>query len=258
MDRTNDLRRALADDESYYGARAATFSPTTIEVYGEIGLDWVWLDLEHAGPTPWDSQRLADLTRAADIADVELVVRLPGGDPHLIRRVLDAGVRTILVPRVETAAEVREAVEATRFRYDGGPGERGIAQGRVTTWGQDTEGYVDEEDENVCLGVMIENKTAVDNLDDILAVPELGFVFVGPSDLSVSLGRPLEKDTDEHREHVERTERKTVEAGVPLAGIAESPETIRAAEERGYRLLRIGGELASAATVLGGRLDELR
>jgi 2-dehydro-3-deoxyglucarate aldolase len=258
MDRTNHLRRALENGESAYGARAATFSPAVIEVYGSLGLDWVWLDMEHAGPSPWDSQLVSELTRAADVAGVELLVRLPGEDPHLIRKVLDAGVRSLLIPRVETAEEVREAVAATRFRYDGGPGERGVAQGRVTQWGQDTEHYVDEEDENVTLGVMIENRTAVENLDDILAVPELGFVFVGPSDLSVSLGRPLEKGHPEVRDHIDRIERAAREAGVPLAGIANSPEAIRDAEECGYQLLRIGGELAAAETVIGDRLDAVR
>ncbi|MFB6124099.1 MAG: HpcH/HpaI aldolase/citrate lyase family protein [Haloferacaceae archaeon] len=258
MDRTNHLRRTLEAGRSAYGARAATFSPAVVEVYGSLGLDWVWLDMEHAGPSPWDSHLLADLTRAADVAGVELVVRLPGEDPHLIRKVLDAGVRTLLAPRVETAAEVREAVAATRFRYDGGPGERGVAQGRVTQWGQDTDGYVEEEDENVTLGVMIENATAVENLDDILGVPDLGFVFVGPSDLSVSLGRPLEKDHPDVRGHVERIERAALDADVPLAGIANSPEAIRDAEERGYQLLRIGGDLSSAQSVLGERLDAVR
>jgi 2-dehydro-3-deoxyglucarate aldolase len=258
MDRTNDLRRTVEAGDVAYGARAATFSPAVVEVYGGIGLDWVWLDFEHAGPSPWDSQLLADLTRAADVAGVELLVRLPGGDPHLVRKVLDAGVRNILVPRVETADEVRESVRATRFRYGVEPGTRGVAQGRVTRWGQDRDGYIDEEDANVSLGVMIENTTAVDNVGEILAVDDLGFVFVGPSDLSVSLGRPMEKDTDEHRRHVERVERAARDAGVPLAGIANDPESIREARRKGYRIIRMGGELASAERVLGERLDAVR
>ncbi|WP_423751582.1 HpcH/HpaI aldolase family protein [Salinirarus marinus] len=258
MDRTNHLRRTLEAGESAYGAQAATFSPAVVEVYGSLGLDWVWVDLEHAGPSPWDGQWLSDLTRAADVADIELLVRLPGGDPKLIRKALDAGVRTLLIPRVESAAEVREAVAATRFRYDGGPGDRGVARGRVTEWGRDTDGYVEEEDANVTLGVMIENAAAVESLDDILAVPDLGFVFVGPADLSVSLGRPLEKGHPDVRGHVDRIERAALDAGVPLAGIASSAEAVRDAEDRGYQLLRIGGDISSAQSVLGERLDAVR
>jgi 2-dehydro-3-deoxyglucarate aldolase len=258
MDRTNSLRQTVEAGDVAYGARAATFSPAVIEVFGGVGLDWVWLDFEHAGPSPWDSQLLGDLTRAADVSDVELLVRLPGGDPHLVRKVLDAGVRNVLVPRVETAEEVRESVRATRFHYGDEPGERGVAQGRVTRWGQDRDDYVAEEDDNASLGVMIENTTAVENVEEILAVDELGFVFVGPSDLSVSLGRPMEKDTAAHREHVERIESAALDAGVPLAGIANDPDDIRAARERGYRIIRMGGELASAKQVLGERLAAVR
>lgn len=258
MDRTNDVRRALESGDPVVGAGASTFAPEMIETYGAIGLDFVWLDFEHDGPSPYDARLLNDLSRAAEAGGIELLTRLPSEDPHLVRRVLDAGVRNVLIPRVTSADQVRAAAEATRFRYDGAPGERGASQSRVTQWGTDTEGYVEEEDAEVALGVMIEDAAAVDAIDEILDVPALSFVFVGPADLSTSLGHPGEKSHPEVREAVERVERAVADSDVALAGIANDPETAAAKRERGYDLLRVGADLEVVHGALGDRVGSIR
>jgi 2-dehydro-3-deoxyglucarate aldolase len=258
MDRTNSLRTTLERGGAVLGASVGTFSPTVIETFGGIGLDFAWVDFEHGGPSPYDSTVLENLTRAADVSGTELLVRLPAPDPHLVRKVLDAGVRTILLPRIETAAEVRRVADAMQFTYDGGPGERGIGIGRSSAWGAEIGEYVDEEDESVLLGVMIENETAVDNVDEILAVPEVGFAFVGPADLSVSLGRPMETSHPDVRAAVGRIEDAAADSPVALGGIRNDPADAVAAIESGYQVVRIGGDLSSARAVLSSRLDDIR
>jgi 2-keto-3-deoxy-L-rhamnonate aldolase RhmA len=253
----NPLQAAVESGEPVIGARTRTFSSTVIEVYGELGLDFVWLDFEHAGPSPYDSQLLEDLARAAETGDVELLVRLPGGDPGLIRKVLDAGMRNVIIPRVETAAEVERSVKAGRFRYDGGAGERGFAAGKPAKWGMDTDGYASREDESVSVGVIVENATALDNLEAILSVPELGFAFVGHQDLSVSLGYPQQPDHPDVQSAIETIRDACLERGVPLGG---SVSDVDAANERlseGYSFVRIGDELEATRKTLSRRLDEL-
>jgi 2-dehydro-3-deoxyglucarate aldolase len=258
MDRTNDVRRALESGDPVVGAGASTFAPEVVETYGALGLDFVWLDFEHDGPSPYDARTLNGLSRAAEVGGTELLARLPSEDLHLVRKALDAGVRNLLIPRVESAEQVRAAAEATRFRYDGAPGERGASQSRATLWGGDTDGYVAEEDEEVALGVMIEDRAAVEAIDDILAVPALSFVFVGPADLSTSLGRPGDKTHPDVREAVERVERTVADSDVALAGIANDPETAAAKRERGYDLLRVGSDLEVLHAALGDRVDSIR
>ncbi len=259
MRRENAFREKLANDEPVFGAAAGTFSPTMVETFGAVGVDFVWLDFEHAGGTPEDSAVFETLSRAAEVSDTELLVRLPTGEPPLIRKVLDAGVRNLLVPRVETAEEVREAVEATRFSYDGSPGSRGIGAARTSRWGVDLdEGYADEEDGAVCVGVMIENRTAVENIEEILSVPDLGFVFIGPADLSVSFDRPMETDSPELREAIETVEDAARDTDVDLGSIRETVADAENAIEDGYRVIRIGSDLGAARTVLGERLEALR
>lgn len=105
--------------------------PNMIEVYGHLGFDFTWFDFEHAGGSPYDSSLLERYTRATDVADIGLFVRLPAGDPPRVRKVLDTGVRTLLVPRVEDAVDIRPAIEAARYRYDETPGTRGAGIGRA-------------------------------------------------------------------------------------------------------------------------------
>ncbi|MFW6317428.1 MAG: HpcH/HpaI aldolase family protein [Halorubrum sp.] len=246
----NGLAATFDDDGVALGVLDNTYSPTLVELYGELGVDVVWLDFEHGGPDPWDAGRIEDLLRAAERTGTELLVRLPDTDPTLVRKALDLGVRNVFLPRVEGPEEVREAVKSARFTYDGDPGDRGLAAPRASRWGLD-EDYVAGEDEETLVGATIETEAAVANLDDILAVPELGFVFIGPFDLSVSLGHPGEIDHPEVQEAVETVRSKAVAAGVPVGGLGFGMDDVNEKAADGYRLLNLGsttGALEAAVT----------
>jgi len=255
----NALRRALENDETVFGASAATFSPTVIETYGAIGLDYVWLDFEHAGPSPYDSTALEELTRAAEAGDIELLVRLPKPEPALVRKVLDAGVRTILLPRIETAEQLRPAVEAAYFAYDGDVGDRGVGVGRSGEWAGYVDSFVGGEDSEILVGTMVENERAVENIDEILSVPQLGFAFVGPADLSMSMsgGDPLADNAERVSEAVDRAREACLDAEVPIGRIRNSVSEAQAAVDAGYQIVRIGGDTGSIRETLGARLSEL-
>jgi 2-dehydro-3-deoxyglucarate aldolase len=253
----NGFRRAIENDETIFGAACGTFSSTVIETLGNIGLDFVWLDFEHGGPSPYDSTVFEELTRAAEAGGTELLVRLPKPEPALVRKVLDAGVRTILIPRIETAEQLRPAIEAAHFAYDGDVGDRGVGVGRTSRW----EGYVDShiggEDSEVLVGTMIENEQAVDNIDEILSVPELGFAFVGPADLSMSMsgGQPLEKNPEQLQAAIDRTREACLDAGVPIGRIQNDPADAREAVDKGFQIVRIGGDTGAIRATLADRLD---
>ncbi|MDG5818405.1 aldolase/citrate lyase family protein [Natronococcus sp. A-GB7] len=255
----NGLRRALEDGETVLGMNAATFSPTVVETAGYLGLDYVWLDFEHGGPSPYDSTAFEELSRAAETADVELLVRLPAPDPPLVRKVLDAGVRTILLPRIETASELRRGIEAAYFSYDGDVGDRGEGIGRSGEWAGYADSYVAGEDDEVLVGTMIENERAVENIEDILAVPRLGFAFVGPADLAMSLsaGDPTAKHPDAVASAIDRTLEACLAAGIPIGRIRNDATAAQAAIDAGYRIVRIGGDVSSIRETLEGRMDEL-
>lgn len=255
---TNHVRERLARDEPAIGARTETFSPVMVEVYGQLGYDFVWLDIEHAGPSPYDTTAFDALVRAAEGAEIELMVRPPSGDPPLVHKVLDAGVTTILIPQVESVEEIREAVEAAHFVYDGGPGARGFGGGRPTGWGADSEGFIERQDEAVLVGAMIEHRDAVDAVEDILSVPELGFAFIGANDLSISMGHPRQTDHPEVQAAIEIVEDACRDAGIPFGAPKHDTEAAADAISNGYNVLRVGDEVGAVRDSLGARLDTLR
>lgn len=257
MVQANRFRETIENDNVVLGARASTYSHALIEIYGQLGFDFVWLDFEHSGKSPWDSEMFEAYTRTAEVAGTNLLIRLPKPDPALIRKALDAGVRNLLIPRIETPSEVKQAVKASQFRYDGGPGERGASGGRPNEYGS-IENYFEREDQEVCVGVMIEKPAAYENLLDILQVPELGFVFLGPGDLSVQLGHPGERDHPEVLEVIADIEGIVTGSDVPLGGIYTDPGVAREKIELGYQIVRIGGDLSAVTTKLRDRLDAVR
>jgi 2-dehydro-3-deoxyglucarate aldolase len=267
MEPDNPLVGLGETDDVLLGAGVETGNETLVEIYGRLGLDWVWLDLEHKNPSPYDSHYLERLTRAATCGGTELVVRVPTGDPALIRKVLDAGVRNVCVPRVQTAEEVQRAVQASKFEYDDRPGRRGLSQGRASGYGDafskstgDT--FHEEADEEVTVGVLIEDEAAVRNLDAILDVPELGFVFPGPGDLGVSLGKTLQYDDEEVQRNLAAVIDGCNARNIPLLGLYGSNfsgrDGVSEAIDKGYQLLGLGNDFKAVRQVLEERMSWVR
>lgn len=255
MDAGNPVRDALERGDEVFGARVRTFSPTVVQLLGQVGLQYAYIDLEHAGFSPYDSTELRTLTTAATAAGTSLVVRIPAPEPSIVQKVLDAGVRTIIVPRVETAAEVRQTVEAAHYKYDGAPGKRGFGTAACNDWGARPPGYTADEDAQVLVGVMLETVSAVEHAEEIAAVPELGFAKIGRGDLSVSAGCPQEYQDPELQGMITRLEDACRSEGVPLGRGVSSVSDAEDALGDGYQLVDVGGDVESIRSTLRKRLD---
>ncbi|GGN08964.1 hypothetical protein GCM10009021_05470 [Halarchaeum nitratireducens] len=252
--RHNALRRTLDADTPAFGVLDNTYSPAAVEVVGELGFDFVWIDLEHGGPSPWDADALEDLLRAAELTDTELLVRIPEANPAMIRKALDAGVRNVFLSRVESADEVRIAVEAANFEYAGSPGRRGLGGPRSARYGL-ADDYVGTEDAEILLGVTIETAEAVENIDEILSVPELGFAFLGPNDFSVAYGAPGDLADPEVQAAVEAVHDAALAHDVTLGGLTFGMEDAVEKVESGYRLLHVGSTLGALTKTFDGWHD---
>lgn len=253
----NGLRAAFDADETALGVIDTTYSPRVVELCGELGYDFVWLDLEHGGPSPWDGDRLEAFARAAELSGTELLVRIPEPTPALVRKTLDAGVRSLFVSHVDTAAEAERVARAARFDYDDSPGDRGLASPRASRWGL-VDDYPEREDRETLVGVTVESRTAVENIADICAVPDLGFVFAGPLDLSVAHSTPGSYDSDAVQADVERVREAAQDANVPVGNLAFGVEDARRKREAGYDLLNVGNTIGAVRSGLSGTLEQLR
>lgn len=157
----------------------AGYTPDLIDYLGPSGLDGVWIETEHGTP---DFQDIANLSRAADLWNMASVVRIHQNDPGLIGRILDCGASGVVVPHVSTREEAERVVRGGRFAP---AGMRGMYGGR-RAYGV-PESYSRANDE-VCLVVLIEEREALDNLDEILTVDGIDVFQVAPSDLAQTLG----------------------------------------------------------------------
>jgi len=251
----NGLRDRVDADEVALGVLDNTYSPSLVEFYGELGVDFVWVDFEHGGPSPWDASAVEGLLRAADAVDTELLVRVPTTEPALIRKCLDAGVRNLFLSRVESAEDVRPAVRASRFDYDGEPGERGLAAPRARRWGL-ADDYPATEDAETMVGVTIETLAAVENIDEILDIPGLGFVFLGPLDLSVATGHPGELDHPDVQDAIETARSAAVEAGVPVGGLGFGMDDVNEKAANGYQIINLGSTTGALKPAISGWLED--
>jgi len=145
-------------------------------------LDWVCVDLEHGAI---DLETMADIFRALDAFGCTTVARLPINDPVWIHRTLDAGAQALIIPMVKTAEEAEAAVSQAKYPPRG---MRGYGYSRANTHGMDFDAYVNSANDDIAMIMQIEHKDAISNLDAILSVPDVDGLFIGPLDLSGSMG----------------------------------------------------------------------
>jgi 2-dehydro-3-deoxyglucarate aldolase/4-hydroxy-2-oxoheptanedioate aldolase len=210
------------------GAFLQTSSPVAAEILGQSGFDWLIVDLEHA---PVDLGSLVQQFQAIGCSgDSVPFVRAPSADPTSIKRILDAGAQGILVPSVNTNAEAQAVVDACLFPPEG---VRGAAKSpRAAKYGRAGKDYFLKANQSLTIIVGIESKEALQNLDEILAVPRIDGIFIGPMDLAVSFGH-FDPQEPEVQAAIYQIEQKVLASNKFLG-------TISTDWERGHRLYELG------------------
>ena len=190
----NHFKQAMAEGQAQIGLWLGLADAYSAEIIAGTGYDWLLVDGEHA---PNDLRSILHQLQAIASASSALppgataphaVARVPVGDTALIKQYLDLGAQTILVPMVDTAEQAEQLVRATRYAPEGVRG-MGSALARSSRW-QAYPHYVQEANDQVCLLVQAETTQAISNLDAIAATPGVDGVFIGPADLSASMGHP--------------------------------------------------------------------
>ncbi|HET6266139.1 MAG TPA: HpcH/HpaI aldolase/citrate lyase family protein [Acidobacteriota bacterium] len=178
----NRFKAALREGRVQIGLWSSLCSPLVAEVIGGAGFDWIVIDSEHA---PNELPDVVQQLRALAAESVEPVVRIPIADPVAIKRYLDAGARSLLVPMVNHAATAAAVVAATRYPP---AGIRGVATAhRASRFGRVKE-YHQSAAEALCVLVQLETREALRNFDEIASVVGVDGLFIGPSDLAADLG----------------------------------------------------------------------
>ena len=178
----NSFKQALKRGEAQIGLWSSLSSNYTVEVIAGAGFDWILLDMEHS---PNDLESLLAQLQASAPYPTHPVVRVPWNDMVGMKRVLDVGAQSLLVPYVSSAEEAAAAVSHTRYPPRGVRGVAGTT--RATRFGR-VKDYAKRAHEEICLLVQVETQAALDNIEAICKVDGVDGVFVGPADLHASLG----------------------------------------------------------------------
>jgi len=178
----NAFKRALAEGRPQIGLWVSLASPYSTELVAGSGFDWLLIDGEHS---PNDPPTVLPQLQAAAPYPVTCIVRPAWNDKVLIKRYLDVGAQSLLVPYVQTAEEAAEAVAAVRFPPRGVRGVAGTT--RASRYGRVAD-YANHADEEICLLVQVETRAGLDNLEAIARTDGVDGVFIGPADLAAGLG----------------------------------------------------------------------
>jgi len=248
-------------------------SPTVAEVLANRSFDFLTVDTEHA---PTTTESVENLVRAVDAApgDTETLVRVAWNDHVRIKRVLDAGVAGVMAPRIESADDARELVRACRYPpqgdaaagapgegvdSDGVRGRRGVAASRSSNYGDRIDEVVRGVNDDLAVIAQVETGASVDAAAAIAEVPGIDALFVGPADLSASLGCFGEFDDPAFEAAVADTVAAAEAADVPVGTLATSDDQIDGWLDAGFDFLIAGtdaGFLAEGASRAVERYDE--
>jgi 4-hydroxy-2-oxoheptanedioate aldolase len=221
---TNTTKQKLRDGKVVFGAIVGECAPTSVEVLGRIGFDFIMIDCEHGSMGLLEVEHLV---RACETAGITPLARVPDHAPSTILRFLDRGVQGVIVPHVNSKAQAEAVVRAARYYPDG---ERSIGSTRAHDYniGVSRVEAARWLNEQVMVIPMVESVQAVENLDAILSVPGIDVIHCAPNDLAQSMGFPPEEEVVRVRKQVIA---KCKAAGIPVGIGGNSPRDPAAVAE---------------------------
>ena len=179
----NHFKRALRSGKPQYGLWMGLPDTICAEIGASAGFDWVLIDTEHA---PYSIRDVHNHLQAIASYQVPALVRPAEGRTALLKQLLDVGAQSLLIPMVDTVEQAKQLVRDVRYPPDGIRG-LGTSMARASRWNR-VEGYLQKANDEICLIVQAETTLAMQNLKDIVTVAGIDGVFIGPADLSASMG----------------------------------------------------------------------
>jgi len=251
----NRTKALLREGKRVYGTAVGEYtSPVYAQLAAQAGYDYLMIDREH---NAWNIQSLREMVRSCRARGITPIVRIPDMVPHWISQTLDLGAQGIMVPRVESRETVEVALQRMKYPPEG---ERGLAPGlgHSDYMPCDAAELVRHQNEHTMLVIQIESRVAVERVDDIVSVPGVDAVMIGPMDLSLSLGVVGQVDHPEMREAMQTVmdacERHGVAGGMHMG----DTDLLVAWAGRGARFLTYGGDIGFVMAGLRGGIERLR
>ncbi len=238
----NHFKRAIAAGKAPVGAWLVSAAASAAEALGCIGFDFLVVDMEH---TPLDTPQMVGILQTIAGTSAQAIVRPPWNDVVMVKRVLDVGAQSLLFPFVQNADEAKRAVASTRYPP---AGVRGVAaMHRGSRYGT-VPNYQKRAHEEICVIVQIETMTAFDQLEAIAAVPGVDSIFIGPADLSASMGFLGDMGNSAVQEKLRAGAQTCKRLGKPCGIVGANPEIVANFLDYGFSWVAVGSDLAMLAS----------
>ena len=245
----------LKEGKPIVGTFMVSGSRAVLEVLSAAGFDFVLIDAEHFMINP---ETIEQLITAAEAEGLTPFVRVQE-NVNLIDRAISAGARGIMVPMCNTKEMAQAAVDVAKYAP---LGKRGVCNPRTVTYGakglEDMLTFVKEENDNIMILAQIETAQAVDNLPEILAVEGIDCCFIGPVDLSHSLGRSLEFDNPEYKSYLEKAFELGKKANMPMGILSFDAEQSNEFFKKDYALVSMACDMMYLAQAAMGEMEKIQ
>lgn len=233
----------LRTGQPLVGILLTTSSTEVAEVIQAAGFDWVFIDGEHGVLGPPEIQGLLQV-----LTGPSALVRIPENDAVWYKKALDAGADGVIVPLVRTVDDARKAVACAKYPP---VGARSVGIGRAHGYGARFKDYVETANDAVSLVLQIEHIDAVNQIDEILAVPGIDAAFVGPFDLSASMGLTGQVRAPAVRDAIARVQQRCAARDLPVGIFATAADAAAESVAAGFNFVAIGTDLALLSTAAG-------
>jgi len=251
----NEFKKKLLSGDLLVGFEIDLCDPCISEMVGGLGYDFLWIDTEHEA---MDYETVLMQIIAAKAANTASIVRVPWNEPYLAKRVLEMGPDGIIFPMVNTAEEVQQAMDSCIYPPFG---KRGFGPRRAVKYGAwDLDDFIKVAPDTFCRFVQLEHVDAITNLDEILKVPYLDGVIVGPCDLSGSLGYLNDIYHPEALKLIDIAVEKCKKANMPIgvAVAANSEEALQFWRDRGMQFISAGSDMGAIISVASEQLKRMK
>jgi 2-keto-3-deoxy-L-rhamnonate aldolase RhmA len=245
------LKDALRDHKPVIGTLVTTASPEVAEVLVLVGFDWLFIDLEHGSLSIQNAQRAVQAVAGRCFT----VVRLPEATDANIKRVLDTGCDGIIAPHVNTAAEARRIVALAKYPPEG---ERSAGLGRAQGYGLNFADYIGSANSRTVVVVQIEHKDGISNVDQIVRVQGIDAIFIGPYDLSGSMGILGQVSDRRVVSAIEKVRTACAASNMPFGIFCATAEQASCAIQTGARMVAVGTDLSHMANSARATLETIR
>jgi 4-hydroxy-2-oxoheptanedioate aldolase len=249
--RTNRFKQALQQGRQQLGFFSTLGSSTLTELFAGCGFNWILLDTEHS---PNDMPEVIAQLQAMAAFDVSAIVRPAWSDMVLVKRLLDAGAQTLLIPSVQSAEEARAAISYTRYPPQGVRGVSGSS--RAADYGLNTS-YLKTIESELCVIVQIETREGLRNLEAIAAVEGVDAVFIGPADLAADMGHLGNGQHPEVQAAVDDAFRRLQALGKPAGYLTVNEEEAQRRIAQGVAMMGVATDTAIITRGAKGLLQRL-